>query len=148
MGVDLCTVDDVINEGTIEGTALNDKIAWKIIDLSDDIRFESDDDTLTRANRDAKRACVFGILTWLEQKRLIASSRKAYQEREGQTMVSFEQRAGDPKDISQYAVHMSYSELFEKYMQRLVPYTPIGSKLPCRLTSLYGYYNSEFGDRF
>lgn len=136
----LCSVQNVKSRGFIQGDFLDDTIIDWIMDMSEEIRFESDDQTLTSANLDAKRACIYGVLMWLEQKKLMPSSRLTYQEREGNVMVSHEQRAGDPKDISQYSGHYSYTEQYDRYMARLIPYTPVGSKIRCRRPFFY-----EFG---
>jgi len=128
MGVDLCTVDDVINEGNISGTALNEKIVWKIINLSGDIKTDTKDDTLDRSNRDARRCCVFGVLAWLEKKKMIASSRQTLQEREGNTAVVYK----DESDVSTTAKqNVSYLDEYKKYLARLRPMPPVGSKMRC-----------------
>jgi hypothetical protein len=137
---DLCTVQNVKSRGYIQGDFLDSTIADWIIDMSEEIRFESDNgDTLTSDNLDVRRACIYGVLMWLEEKRLIPSSRLTYQEHEGNISVSHEERSGDPKAISQYATHNSYAEQYKMYMARLVAYTPIGSTIKCIRPFYYGY---------
>jgi hypothetical protein len=126
MGVDLCDLDDIISEGLIEGTTLNETIANKISTLSDDIRFDTDDETLTSANRNAKRACIFGVLAWLEKQKMITSSRQTVLEREGNTEIQYNTGA---TETTQYRKSLSYIDEYYKYLYRLMPYTPVGSTL-------------------
>ena len=67
---DLCTLKDVLDEGDIDTDVLNDKIVTKITKLSDLIRFSTGISDLDITNLDARYCCIYGVLAWLEKRRM------------------------------------------------------------------------------
>ena len=132
MGADLCTLQQVIDKGYIIDTSLNSLISNQISEISDEIRFDcfgtTDDTTLSINNLDARRACIFGVLAWMEYRRLIPSTRLTRKEREGGTELDY----GTTTLKNEYKQLLSYADEFARYMARLVPMPPVGSKIPCR----------------
>lgn len=120
--VDLCTLEDVKEEGAIEGTSYDSKIAYKITDMSEEIMEVIGDDTLTRNNRNARKACVFGVLDWLEKKKIITTAKNVTSESEGDLSRSYSQESSTSNGLAP----TSYKDDFEKYMLRLMPVTKTG----------------------
>jgi len=124
---DLCTINDVKKQGGIDGDLLDTKIADQISILSSEIRYiVTSDPNGTLDSYPASRCCVFGVLSWLEKNKLIRSTLRHYQEREGGDMISNEDKGADQKDIGRYIVHDSNPEKFRKWLRKLLP-KPIGS---------------------
>lgn len=120
----LCTVEDVIFEGNLQNTTnLNQKIEYKIKNMSNYIHERSFKDLNHEKHRfNARMACVYGVLSWLESKRIIPSS-SALNIREGNISITYrgplDENTGQP---------LSYDQQYEHYMGFLLPLPPVGAQ--------------------
>jgi hypothetical protein len=118
---DLCTSDDVKHEGNVDPavmTANAENITWHISDESEELLTHVNA-SLTSSNRDAKKAVVFAVLSWMESEDLIPSSKEPTTLKDGDFQVSFSAENNGRK---------SYGEQYQLYRAMITP-TVIGSDL-------------------
>lgn len=118
----LCNVEDVVFEGDIKLTSeLEKKIEYKIQNISTHIaQLTYKDPSNEKYIFHAKMACIYGVLTWLESRKLISPS-SVVNVREGNISITYQ----SDDDEGQYP--SSYKELYNYYMAFLLPYPPTGN---------------------
>lgn len=112
-GVSLCSIDDVKNEGGLSSDANDEQIAYKIDNLSEYLLSEK---SPTATDYDLKMCCVYGVLAWLEAKKLIPTTRQAMSMTEGDTTQMFQQ-GGQTKNY----VIVSNEENYFLYLAKILP---------------------------
>jgi hypothetical protein len=123
---ELCTVEDVILEGVlISNKDLDDKIEYKIENVSQHIhQITNKDISKGDASFSARMACVYGVLAWLESKNMIASSKEITSLHEGGVSINYNPNQTNHANTQS----LSYTSLYQHYMNRLVGTAPIGSR--------------------
>ena len=122
----LCAIDDVILEGAFHSTPdLREKIEYKIRNVSEHIR------RLSHKNLDneqyrlyARMACVYGVLMWLESKKLIAPSRMD-SVREGNIAIVYNTGLSGGNNNPP----PSYKDSYDHYMAFILPRPPVGASI-------------------
>lgn len=112
----LCTVEQVKLEGQIKTSAYDEDIAYKITDLSEDIREIVNDPTLTSDNKNARKCCIYGVLEWLEQKNVNINSQNVSSIKEGDKTVSYANNTSS----SSTATPKNYTEEYNHYLSLLL----------------------------
>lgn len=144
---DLCTPEDVLNEGNITPDMQTDymlsSIQYKITDLSSYIKSADVTNNPTLQPYDptqpiqqqqneynATKACTFGVLQWLESHKLIRMTEKLVLQKEGDTEQRFSENSNS---------YPSYTDLYNYFINKLIGNPPVGARV--RRPYGYGYYD-------
>lgn len=119
MVCNFCTLSDVKNEGQITNTALDEAIVYKIQSLSEELD-EKKIDGATDFN--LKKACLYGVLSWLEKKSLIQSTVTVASESEGDVSRSYFV-SGKTQSVG---TDKSYNEKYLEYLYQVIEIPTLG----------------------
>lgn len=124
---DLCIIADVKFYGGISSTLHDSRITRMITDMSDEIRNASKNgDILTSEDYNANKACIYGVLAWLEQEGKIKSNNTSkYITKQSDGEVVTEYKASSRKGNSMFT--KSFGERFEDYLSKLKALPVAGS---------------------
>jgi hypothetical protein len=123
---DLCTFDDLVDEDFnvdkyAEDQATKTRIERKITKLSMEIKSPPRPDNLTKDNIYVNMCCVFGVLAWMEDQKLLEVSKDIQSVSELDTSVTY-------ANTSFSDAHLSNAQKYEKYLKMI---TPGESNLEC-----------------
>jgi hypothetical protein len=96
--------------------------------MSKEVKSEAEDQTLTSDNFDANMACIYGVLTWLEQDGRIKSVKDKKQIAKISDLhvsVEYDIKKSSSSKADPYL--KSFSERFEGYISKLRPLPCAGS---------------------
>lgn len=123
---DLCTIENVKFHGGISGTLHDARITQMIEYMSEMIREGVHDLTLDSTNFNAKMACVYGTLAWLEgEGRIKGVNTSKFISKQSDGQVSFEFKQTSQRSKSTFS--KSFGELFDDFYSKLKGLPSAGS---------------------
>lgn len=128
---DIILVEDVTNEGTIIGSALDDQIEYRIPKSTDNILYDElkieEDSEIEEILADRKEsmylkwAIIYDVLAWLEREgKIDGKNMDVTSIKDSQVSVTVQRRKG----ALQQNISESYSELRDDYIRKLINKLP------------------------